>query len=157
MPSVGQTRYPSWGKRAPRREELAEFLRQCWERETSYDPTRWSPDNRAWGQCAVTALIVQDLLGGDLLRGSVNGVEHYWNRLPDLSEVDLTRHQFGHSARAQEPSTVLREYVLGYPDTRRRYDRLVDIVLKKLETQPATSSPRRTQQRDKNATANQRA
>lgn len=48
----------------------------------------------------MTALVLQDLLGGELLvaevlhaDGSRQGV-HYWNRLPDDAEIDLTREQF---------------------------------------------------------------
>src|SRR5215210_2360858 len=45
------------------------------------------------------ALVVQDILGGDLILAEVhiNGVKdgnHYWNRLPGGTEVDLTRDQF---------------------------------------------------------------
>jgi hypothetical protein len=47
----------------------------------------------------VTALVVQDLLGGDLVVGEVfvdqaKVGHHYWNRLPDGSDVDFTADQF---------------------------------------------------------------
>jgi hypothetical protein len=47
----------------------------------------------------MTALVVQDLLGGDLILGEVHvdGVRvgnHYWNRLPEGTDVDLTGDQF---------------------------------------------------------------
>lgn len=47
----------------------------------------------------MTALVVQDLLGGDLILGEVRVDEvrtgyHWWNRLPDGTEVDLTADQF---------------------------------------------------------------
>ena len=59
----------------------------------------WSAENPAWGQCDVTALIVNDLFGGDLMLGEVHcaGEQHgyhWWNRLGDGSEIDLTREQF---------------------------------------------------------------
>jgi hypothetical protein len=43
--------------------------------------------------------VVHDRLGGELVRGEVHvdgeRVDfHWWNRLPDGSEVDLTREQF---------------------------------------------------------------
>jgi hypothetical protein len=34
-------------------------------------------------------------MGGDIVTGRVKGVQHYWNRLPDGKEVDLTSCQFG--------------------------------------------------------------
>ncbi len=47
----------------------------------------------------MTALVVQDVLGGDLILGEVQveGVKvghHYWNRLPDGNVVDFTADQF---------------------------------------------------------------
>lgn len=55
-------------------------------------------DNVSKGQCAVTALLIQDLFGGKLIRGECGKVSHYWNELPDGTEVDLTRRQFGDRA-----------------------------------------------------------
>lgn len=47
------------------------------------------------GQCAVTALVVQDLLGGELVRAQfADGSSHYWNRFPGIGDVDLTRAQY---------------------------------------------------------------
>jgi hypothetical protein len=47
----------------------------------------------------VTALVVQELLGGDLVLGEVfvdrtKVGHHYWNRLPDGRDVDFTADQF---------------------------------------------------------------
>ena len=39
--------------------------------------------------------MVQALLGGDIVTGRIKGEPHYWNRLPDGKEVDLTSCQFG--------------------------------------------------------------
>jgi hypothetical protein len=82
---------------------LPTVFQECWRRETSYDPEKWSPENPTHGQCAITALVIQDLLGGDLLKGKVNGADHYWNRLPDSSEFDLTRDQFGAAVSVTSP------------------------------------------------------
>jgi hypothetical protein len=79
----------------------------------------------------VTALVVQDLFGGLLLRGTVDGVSHYWNRLDDGSEIDLTVEQFGRRVEVAERSERDREYVLSFPDTVQRYSllrRLVEAV-----------------------------
>ncbi len=59
----------------------------------------WSEANPARGQCATTAVMGPDYFGGDLVRGEVHvrgeRVDfHWWNRLPDGSEIDLTREQF---------------------------------------------------------------
>jgi hypothetical protein len=101
---------------------LARALRDAWSAETSADE-RWSPEQRSLGQCAVTALIVQDHLGGKLIRAEVEGVSHYWNRLPDGTEIDLTRDQFAQFSPGRV-ETRSREYVLSFPETARRYHML---------------------------------
>jgi hypothetical protein len=109
-------------------DEIASVVARSWCKDTSYDPKGWSTRNRAWGQCAITALIVQDLLGGRLLRAQVNGHEHYWNLLPDTRELDLTREQFGGAPEVGSALEVSRDYVLSFPDTVRRYQRLRELV-----------------------------
>jgi hypothetical protein len=82
-------------------ELLRPVVRAAWGPDTC-DPDagwQWRVDNPAREQCGVTALVVQDLLGGELILGEVrvDGVKvghHYWNRLRDGSEVDLTADQF---------------------------------------------------------------
>jgi hypothetical protein len=105
-------------------ERLAAALAQAWRRESSADPAGWSADNPAWGQCAVTALIVQDHCGGELLHGTVCGQSHYWNRLDSGREVDLTMAQFEGQGRPANAERRERDYVLSFPDTRKRYQRL---------------------------------
>jgi hypothetical protein len=105
-------------------DELATQLAGAWCHETSADPARWSPSNKAWGQCAVTALVVQDRFGGTLLRAEVQGLSHYWNRLPDGSEVDLTARQFEPGVLIEDGDVRERSYVLSFGETRRRYDLL---------------------------------
>lgn len=80
-------------------EYLREVIARCWARDTSDDPDEWTEDNRTRGQCAVTALVIRELLGGEILMADVNGSHipgerHAWNRLPSGEEVDLTLDQF---------------------------------------------------------------
>jgi hypothetical protein len=110
---------------APALAALARDVESAWAADTSTEPERWSATNPAWGQCAVTALVIQDALGGDLLRARVDGVSHYWNRLPSGEQVDLTRRQFLDGGRLESPPELrTREYVLSFPDTGHRYARL---------------------------------
>lgn len=105
-----------------------EAIRDAWCRETSANPTLWNDDLPMHGQCAVTALVVQDALGGDLLRSTICGVSHYWNRLPwayGYGHLDLTRCQFPADAPLDEPPVERdREYVLSFPETKARYELL---------------------------------
>lgn len=112
----------------PRRMIMTEALKRAWCRETSSVPDEWSPGNPARGQCAVTALIVQDTLGGILLRTVIQGESHYFNQLPDAENVDLTLLQFEDPfIKASELSCEerSREYVLSYPATVARYSLLL--------------------------------
>lgn len=82
-------------------EVLRPIFRASWAADTCdpHDLPAWRPDNPARGQCGVTALIVQELLGGELILGevfveNVKVGHHYWNRLPDGRHADLTADQF---------------------------------------------------------------
>lgn len=82
-------------------EALRPILRSSWGADTCDPAARaeWRADNPARAQCGVTALVVQDLLGGDLVLAEVHvdGVKvgnHYWNRLPGDVDLDFTAGQF---------------------------------------------------------------
>jgi hypothetical protein len=111
---------------------LEEALQGTWSRRTSADPNGWREDNAAWGQCAVTALIVQDYFGGSLRRGEVGAISHYWNLLPSGQETDLTIKQFPEGTKVVNATTQTREYVLSHLETARRYRRLARRVDQRL-------------------------
>jgi hypothetical protein len=113
--------------------DLEAALAEAWARETSADASGWSDQNTAWGQCAVTALIVQDFLGGSLLRGEVGPISHYWNVLPSGERVDLTWVQFEPSAEIEKIEPRTRDYVLSHADTARRYRELAKAVRRHLK------------------------
>ena len=137
--SLGQGRIKRHKYRPTRRLQTA--LRAAWTPETSYDPAGWSASNPAWGQCAVTALIIQDHCGGNIISGFVNGVPHFWNRLPTDEDLDLTLIQFGDAARHSRAQLCEREYILSYPDTVRRYQQLQERVgLNLVCSDPATKA-----------------
>ena len=123
-----------------RRDDVVAAVRASWSADTCdpVDLDRWAPGNPSRGQCGATALVLHDLLGGDLILaevlradGSRQGV-HYWNLLPDGTEIDLTRQQFdagetvqpgrvvarppGRPRRCEEQYLVLRERVLARLD-----------------------------------------
>ena len=79
--------------------QLEEAIRRSWGPDTVDPDDGWSDDNPARGQCDVTSLVVNDLLGGELAAADVflDGqriMAHMWNRLSSGIEVDLTREQF---------------------------------------------------------------
>jgi len=101
---------------------LERAIRQSWGWDTSF-AQGWTSTVPSAGQCAVTALLVQDHLGGELLNGKVGGVSHYWNRLPDGVEVDFTREQFQDFA-VDDARPAFRSHVLSSADAVRRYELL---------------------------------
>jgi hypothetical protein len=77
-------------------EELKKALESSWTRQTCYGPFRhvWNNQCKAVGQCYSTALIVQDILGGELVKGKDSqGRSHYWNKV-DGVVIDFTRDQY---------------------------------------------------------------
>jgi hypothetical protein len=55
--------------------------------------SQWTPDSPANGQCNVTAILVHDLFGGDILKTPLPDVEHFYNRI-DGERHDFTASQF---------------------------------------------------------------
>ncbi len=113
----------------------ARAIRASWSAATAASDN-WNPAHSSVGQSAVTALVLQDLFGGQLLQATVQGVSHYWNRLPNGTEVDLTRDQFDRFIVDSPPKVRDRTYVLSFPSTLLRYDRLrsaVDATLRELQ------------------------
>jgi hypothetical protein len=95
---------------------IQEAIRCAWSVDTCdpSDTSVWSTENAALGQCAVTALVVHDLIGGQLLEAEVHFEDgnrqgfHYWNRLPGI-DLDLTREQFRNGEVIGEPRLIDRE------------------------------------------------
>ena len=71
-------------------EDLRKLLTISWSIKTS---SLWLQDNPARGQCSVTALVVQDILGGGVLKTRTDGGWHFYN-LIDGQRLDLTDSQF---------------------------------------------------------------
>lgn len=76
--------------------KLKNAIKKSWGIDTAYkdDVPKWSNDNPAAGQCAVTALIIHSYFGGQIYSGvSQDKVVHYWNKIHGF-KIDLTRKQF---------------------------------------------------------------
>lgn len=91
-------------------QDVERALRSGWDRDTSDDPEGWSQDNRALGQCAVSALIIRAIYGGDLViatvldrQGNPTADGHAWNILPSGQTVDVALDQFRDGELMAEP------------------------------------------------------
>ncbi|WP_308378387.1 alpha/beta hydrolase [Streptomyces sp. ISL-87] len=83
--------------------DIEAAIRAGWSAETcspdDVERAPWTADNPAWGHCDITSLVVQDIVGGELMVGEVwlDGEQHgyhCWNVLPGGIRIDMTREQF---------------------------------------------------------------
>ena len=70
--------------------EIEEALKKVWSIKSS---SLYTPANPAKSQCGVTSLVVNDLLGGEILKTKVGSQWHFYNKIGG-SRVDLTASQF---------------------------------------------------------------
>jgi hypothetical protein len=97
--------------------DLDRALRASWAADTCSpdDVARepWSPGNPSWGHCDISALLVHDLFGGDLVVGEVDLAgerqgHHWWNALPSGIQLDVTHEQFRRGQRVTGARRVVR-------------------------------------------------
>ena len=84
-------------KKAGDPRHLYDILTKCWCRETCAPRMQkdWSEDNFTLGQCSITAFLLQDIYGGDVLGIRLpDGSYHCYNKI-DECVFDITSEQFG--------------------------------------------------------------
>lgn len=94
---------------------VSAILTRVWCAETASPESAaaWSSKNPAWGQSAVTALVIHEMFGGWIMRAEVeNHGSHYYNVLPDGSVCDLTKGQFSPGTAIPKGEEVPRERLL---------------------------------------------
>lgn len=127
--------------------QVEECLHKTWSNITSADSLHYPSNNPAWGQCAVSALVAQDFLGGTLLRFDISTLDdplvaamrsHYVNVLDNGYMIDFTQSQFQNQEEYRELCSFekgevrAREYLLSNPQTKERYEVLRINVAKEL-------------------------
>lgn len=101
-------------------------LKTAWGKDTSHQDSveAWSKTNRTAGQCAITSLVINDALGGEIAKIKVGDVGHYFN-LIDNEIIDLTKEQFSELEMSYDNYEVKsRDKLLEDDDTRKRYELL---------------------------------
>nr|MDT0522886.1 hypothetical protein [Streptomyces sp. DSM 41633] len=127
--------------------DIERAVRSSWSAETCTPEfrSRWTEENPARDQCGVTAMVLNDLMGGELIRGEVhvNGerVDYHWcNRLGMGIEIDLTREQFGPEEIVTGGTVIPRPPVTEWRRLREEYELLRDRVVEQLDRQQGTVS-----------------
>ena len=114
-------------------DKLISFLHKCYGADTACG--EWRETVPALNQCAVAALVMQDMCGGIILRAPMSdGDGHYYNNIHN-TKIDPTESQLPFiEATVDFGSSIqrTRQYILSYPDTMKRYSillgRLADVL-----------------------------
>ena len=81
------------------------LLEKGWTEETCFDAV-WNPDNPCIGQSPATALLVQKIFGGEIVRYTWKGRIHYFNRINgnnfDLTSQERPYHPFDNYDKCSE-------------------------------------------------------
>ena len=86
-------------------EQVARALRKSWSLVTA---RQWTLENPAAGQCNVTALLVHELFGGELLKTNLPEGDHFYNRI-DGQRYDFTDSQFSQAISYSDLPTTRSE------------------------------------------------
>lgn len=115
--------------------KLKENLLECYSKDLCYPKVQneWNENNKCFGMCVITSLIVNDYFGGDICKIYVNGISHYFN-LIENNIIDLTSSQFDCDIDYNNYQILNREKILT-TDTRNRYNSLKQKLINKLLNQ----------------------
>lgn len=109
-------------------ENLMKVLFQSWSIQSS---SKWSEDNPAKGQCGVTALVVNDIFGGEILKTMLPDGWHFYNRV-DGKCYDFTKSQFSEEINYKDIKSNREEAFLDtnqkqYKYLKRRVEKLIPV------------------------------
>jgi len=107
-------------------EHMQEALLSSWSINTS---SKWTKDNPAKGQCGVTALVVNDVLGGQIRKTLLSEGWHFYNEINGEC-YDFTASQFNEDIGYMDIQSSREEAFL---DTnQKQYDVLKQSVINNL-------------------------
>lgn len=108
-------------------DDVCKIVSMSFSKETCYPSLKekWSEENSCLGQCAITALVLNDFLGGKIMRCPSETGSHYYNLINDQI-VDLTVFQFQTLPEYEKGEERTREYLLSNEDTKKRYKILLE-------------------------------
>lgn len=113
---------------------LQELLNKCYTKELCYPKVskNWSENNKCYGMCAITALILNDYFSGELGKIYVKDISHYFNMINDKI-VDFTSSQFADDVDYSNYQLVDRNIMLQSENTKLRYNMLKSQLEKLLQ------------------------
>ncbi len=88
--------------------KFEEAIKKSWNKDTCHPDIKvWSRKNPSKGQCGITALLIQEYLGGRIAMNK--RLHHVWNILPNKKEYDLTKNQFPIKTKLERDGFISRE------------------------------------------------
>lgn len=108
--------------------DTVKLIMAAWGKHTSSDPEGWSRRDPGRGQDDVTALVIHDYAGGEILYGEIHGQPHYWNLVDNGVELDLLLRRYGVDTTPPAIATPSIEELLADEDRVCRYRLLVSRV-----------------------------
>lgn len=103
-------------------EAFLDILNRSWSINSS---SKWIKNNPAKGQCGVTALVVNDILGGEIYKTLTSEGWHYYNKINN-SYYDLTASQF--SAKIKYSNTLSNREEAFTDTNEKQYNYLIQKV-----------------------------
>lgn len=123
--------------------DIEKCLIKCWSIKTS---SKWTKENPYKGQCGVTAIVINDLVGGKILKTRVGNQWHYYN-LINGERKDYTSKQFDQVLDYQDIESSWEE---AFSDTNEfQYKELKGLMEKELFGIVSSSSAEHYQWADK--------
>ena len=115
--------------------DLYDVLTHCWRADTAYPSCQadWYEGCLSWGQCAITAMLVYDMFGGEIYRTPDH--THYYNKI-EGHWVDLTARQFwdfGDACNYDAGEKIERRNLGQSGHTKARYLKLVQNIKEYVE------------------------
>jgi len=71
-------------------DSIQSALEESWSIESS---SKWTKENPAKGQCSVSAVVVYQYFGGEILKTKIDGRWHFYNKINGI-KYDFTSGQF---------------------------------------------------------------
>lgn len=75
-------------------QNILSTLKYCASKDTAYGDYNPDKHGELHNHCGCVAYVIQQMFGGTIRTGKVEGVKHYWNEVDGI-EVDLSASQFG--------------------------------------------------------------
>lgn len=117
-------------------QNIQNLLLDCYSKKLCYPKVKdsWNENNKSFGMCVITSLVINDYFGGDICKIHVDGVSHYFNLIGN-DIIDLTKDQFAYEIDYNNYQIIDREKILSN-DTKYRYNilktKLINRLLKQM-------------------------